>query len=62
MQVAEALRDNPLIAAVEIAGLGFINMRVSRSALATRANEISADPNAGAPAPSAAAGAQPSGR
>ncbi len=48
VQVAEALRDNPLIAAVEIAGLGFINMRVSRSALATRANEISADPNAGA--------------
>ena len=48
VQVAEALRDNPLIAAVEIAGLGFINMRVSRSALASRANEIAGDPQVGA--------------
>ena len=48
VQVVEALKDNPLLASVEIAGLGFINMRVSGAALAARANVIAADPRTGA--------------
>ena len=48
IQVAEALKDNPYLAQVEIAGLGFINLRVSNAALANRVNEISADERAGA--------------
>ena len=46
--VTEALKDNPYLSAVEIAGLGFINLRVSNAALANRVNEISGDPRAGA--------------
>ncbi len=49
VQVVDALRDNPLLASVEIAGLGFINIRVSRSALAERANTIASDGRSGAP-------------
>ena len=48
VQIGEALKDNPYLAAVEIAGLGFINLRVSNAALANRVNEISADARAGA--------------
>lgn len=48
VQVAEALRDNPYLVSVEIAGLGFINLRVSNAALANQANAILADPRAGA--------------
>jgi arginyl-tRNA synthetase len=48
IQVAEALKDNPYLAQVEIAGLGFINLRVSNAALANRVNEISGDERAGA--------------
>ena len=46
--VGEALKDNPYLASVEIAGLGFINLRVSNAALANRVNEISGDPRSGA--------------
>ena len=49
VQVVEALKDNPYLASVEIAGLGFINLRVSNAALANRINEIASDPRAGAP-------------
>ena len=46
--VGEALKDNPYLASVEIAGLGFINLRVSNAALANRANEIAGDARSGA--------------
>ncbi len=46
--VVAALATDPRLASVEIAGLGFINMRVSADALSARANEIAADPRAGA--------------
>jgi arginyl-tRNA synthetase len=39
-QIAEKLAGHRLIAAVEIAGPGFINLRVSSSALSERASEI----------------------
>ncbi|WP_300579274.1 arginine--tRNA ligase [Phenylobacterium sp.] len=45
--VAELAKD-PRLAAVEIAGLGFINMRVGAEALAARANELADDPRLGA--------------
>ncbi|WP_426043790.1 arginine--tRNA ligase [Caulobacter sp. DWR3-1-2] len=48
VQVVDILKADPRLASVEIAGVGFINMRVSAAALATRANEIAADPRAGA--------------
>ena len=48
VEVVDQLRDNPFLAAVELAGLGFINLRVSDAALANRANEIAGDPQAGA--------------
>ena len=48
IQVVEALKDNPYLASVEIAGLGFINLRVSNAALANRVNEITGDARAGA--------------
>jgi arginyl-tRNA synthetase len=53
-QVVEVLNTDPRLASVEIAGAGFINMRVSDEALSVRAREIAADPRAGAeplPAP-----------
>jgi arginyl-tRNA synthetase len=52
--VVERLAGDPLLAQVEIAGPGFINLRVSAGALAARAQAIAADPRAGAdrvPAP-----------
>ncbi|MBO9706896.1 MAG: arginine--tRNA ligase [Caulobacter sp.] len=48
VQVVDILKTDPRLASVEIAGVGFINMRVSSDALAARANEIAADPRAGA--------------
>jgi arginyl-tRNA synthetase len=48
VQVVDILKTDPRLASVEIAGVGFINMRVSSEALAARANEIAADPRAGA--------------
>src|SRR5688572_11871675 len=47
-QVAEALQADDRLAAVEVAGPGFVNLRVSSSALSARANEIAADARAGA--------------
>ncbi len=47
-QVVDILKTDPRLASVEIAGAGFINMRVNGEALAARANEIAADPRAGA--------------
>jgi arginyl-tRNA synthetase len=46
--VTATLAADPRLSAVEIAGLGFINMRVSDAALSERANEIAADPRLGA--------------
>ncbi|HEY0650630.1 arginine--tRNA ligase [Phenylobacterium sp.] len=46
--VVERLKGHPLIASVEIAGPGFINIKVSASALSDRANAIAADPRSGA--------------
>jgi arginyl-tRNA synthetase len=51
--VAEALATYPDLAAVEIAGPGFINLRLNDPALARRANEIAADARAGAESVSA---------
>ncbi len=46
--VAERLKADPRLAAVEIAGPGFINLKVADAALADRANAVAADPRAGA--------------
>ncbi len=46
--VVDRLAGDPNLASVEIAGLGFINMRVSPATLSSRANEIAADPRKGA--------------
>jgi arginyl-tRNA synthetase len=46
--IAEALKADPRLASVEIAGPGFINLRVTDGALAERADRIAADPRAGA--------------
>src|ERR1700759_2109243 len=40
---AEGLAGDPMLAAVEIAGPGFINLRVSDAALSDRANAIADD-------------------
>jgi arginyl-tRNA synthetase len=48
VQVVDILKTEPRLASVEIAGAGFINMRVSDDALSVRAREIAADPRAGA--------------
>jgi arginyl-tRNA synthetase len=48
VQVVEQLKDNPYLASVELAGLGFINLRVSNAALANRVNAIAADTRVGA--------------
>lgn len=46
--VAEQLASDPRLAAVEVAGPGFINLKLAESELSRRANEIAADPRAGA--------------
>ena len=46
--VAQRLAGNPLLASVEIAGPGFINLKLADQALAERADEIAADPRLGA--------------
>jgi len=48
--VAEALKGHPSLAAIEIAGPGFINLRVNDHALSVRANAIAGDARAGAEA------------
>lgn len=42
-RVAARLQDDPRLASVEIAGPGFINLKVSDAALAARAAEVAAD-------------------
>lgn len=46
--VADVLKADPRLAAVEVAGPGFINLRVADAALSGRADAIAADPRAGA--------------
>ena len=46
--VVDQLRGHPLLAMIEIAGLGFINLRVNDTALAQRVARIAADPALGA--------------
>ena len=46
--VAAVLADHSDIQSVEIAGPGFINLRVAAAALSRRAGELAADPRAGA--------------
>ncbi len=48
-EVVERLKDDPSLASVEIAGPGFINMRLTGAALAERAEAIALDPRSGAP-------------
>jgi arginyl-tRNA synthetase len=45
--VAQALAGDPRLASVEIAGPGFINLKLAPAELSRRANEIAADPRAG---------------
>jgi arginyl-tRNA synthetase len=46
--VVEKLQGDPRLSAIEIAGPGFINLKLADAALADRANAIAADPRAGA--------------
>ena len=46
--VAERLANDPRLAAVEIAGPGFINLKLTDAALSERARAIAADPRVGA--------------
>lgn len=46
--VAGRLSGDPRLSAVEIAGPGFINLKVAEAALSDRANAIAADPRTGA--------------
>ena len=47
-EVAELLAADPRLAGVQIAGPGFINLKIADATLADRANEIAADPLLGA--------------
>jgi arginyl-tRNA synthetase len=47
-KIVEALRANAMVAAAEVAGPGFINIKLSPAALATRAEALAADERAGA--------------
>ena len=46
-RVAARLAGHPGVASVEVAGPGFVNLRVAEAALAARATEVAADPQAG---------------
>src|SRR6185437_8463936 len=48
-EVVERLKHDPSLASVEIAGAGFINLRLTGAALAERAQAIALDPRSGAP-------------
>jgi arginyl-tRNA synthetase len=48
-EVVERLKGDPSLASVEIAGPGFINIRLTGAALAERAEAIALDPRSGAP-------------
>ena len=47
-EVVEKLIGDPRLASVEIAGPGFINLRLSDASLAERASDLAADPRVGA--------------
>ena len=47
-RIAETLKADPRLASVEIAGPGFVNLRVTDAELSSRAAEIAADRRAGA--------------
>ena len=47
-EVAARLVGDPRLSAVDIAGPGFINLKVADATLSARANQIAADPRAGA--------------
>ncbi len=49
-EVIALLAGDPRLESAELAGPGFINLRVALAALSSRAAEIAADPRAGAPA------------
>jgi arginyl-tRNA synthetase len=46
--IVDALKASPLVAGTEVAGPGFINVRLTPAALAARAEQIAADPRSGA--------------
>ena len=46
--VTDALKDDARLASVEIAGPGFINLKLADAMLSARANQIAADPRLGA--------------
>jgi arginyl-tRNA synthetase len=46
-RVAERLKADPRLASVEVAGPGFINLKLTDQALSDRAGEIAADPRSG---------------
>jgi len=46
--VVEALKASPLVAATDVAGPGFINVKLSAQALSQRAEQIAVDPRSGA--------------
>ena len=48
VQVVDILKGDPRLASVEIAGVGFINMRVSDEALSARVRDIASDDRVGA--------------
>jgi arginyl-tRNA synthetase len=46
--IVDALKASPLVAATDVAGPGFINVKLSAQALSRRAEQIAADPRSGA--------------
>ncbi len=46
--IVDALKASPLVASTDVAGPGFINVKVSAAALSARAAKIAADPRSGA--------------
>jgi arginyl-tRNA synthetase len=46
--IVEALKSSPLVATTDVAGPGFINVKLSAEALSQRAEQIAADPRSGA--------------
>jgi arginyl-tRNA synthetase len=46
--IVEALKASPLVASTDVAGPGFINVKLSAEALSKRAQQIAADPRSGA--------------
>ena len=46
--IVDALKASPLVASTDVAGPGFINVKLSAQALSQRAEQIAADPRSGA--------------